>query len=275
MAGYIVRMLSKAGHHAVEDMSKAQKHLYLISNRTSRKMVEEASKTETSSNIFLLGSSINQSESLKNATKTQFVDLRRLDAKNVEMLANSLSFTDAWRKQYALETAPTKFETFTVPTSVLVYRILAYFQVVGYLAGGLFDLFTGSLITAPFFLFLGVGIFFLVEYTLQRRIPLLIAMGVLAGFPLLLSVLYSLLMVVIFVILGATYEIPPQFLAIGGMSIFGISCLVIIPDVLVDVLLVSIFCTVCERRAWHGQKGQIQDLGTCVCSYNNHRLAGT
>jgi hypothetical protein len=229
MAGYIVRMLSKAGHLAVEDLDKAQKHLYLISNHTSQKMVEEASKSGTDSNIYLLGSSINWSESLERASKTQFVDLRRLDANSVKTMADSLSNVDIWRRQYALETTPTKFEAFTAPTSVLVYRFLAYFQVASYLSTGLFQLYAGPRILAPFFLFLGVGIFFLVERILQRRIPLLVALGVLVGLPLLISVLSWLILVVI---LGALYGIPQE-----SLSMFNVLLLAAIPDVLVAVVI--------------------------------------
>jgi len=46
-----------------------------------------------------------------------------------------------------------------------------------------------TLIGAEFTLLLGIGVYFLVEYTLQRRVPLLIALGVLAGLPLLFAVI--------------------------------------------------------------------------------------
>jgi hypothetical protein len=72
---------------------------------------------------------------------------------------------------------------------VQVYRFLAYLQVVALLSAGLLLLYTGPQIGAVLPLLFGVGIFFLVERTLQRRVPLLIALGVLAGLPLLLSVL--------------------------------------------------------------------------------------
>jgi hypothetical protein len=173
----------------VDDASKAQKHLYLITNRTSRKMVDQASQDEMDTSIFLLGSSIDWSESLDRAGKTQFVDLRELDANDVKVLASSLSNMEAWRRQYALEATPTKFEVFAAPTSVQFYRFLAYLQVVSLLSGGLLLLYTGPQIGAMLPLLFGVGIFFLVERALQRRIPLLIAFAVLAGLPLLLSLL--------------------------------------------------------------------------------------
>ena len=189
MARHIAQLLSKAGHREVDNVSKTQKHLYLISNRTSRKMVEQASKDGTDNDIFLLGSSIDWSESLDSAGKTQFVDLREHDANDVKVLASSLSNMDAWRRQYALEATPTKFEAFAAPTSVQFYRFLAYLQVVSLLSSGLLLLYTGQWIGAVLPLLFSIGIFFVVERALQRRVPLLIALGVLAGLPLLLSAL--------------------------------------------------------------------------------------
>lgn len=187
MAKAILRILSKAGHKPVDDPTKAQKHLYLITNRTSKKLVEEASKAKKGTNIYMIGSNINWSESLESVSETQFVDLRH-DTNNVKMLANSLSYSKMWRRHWALEITPTNFEAFTVPTSVQVYRFWAYFQVAGILSGGITLLFAGPQIVAPFVLLIAIGIFFLVEHVFQRRIPLLIASSVLAGLPLIFSV---------------------------------------------------------------------------------------
>jgi len=189
MARHIANILSKAGHREVDDKSRAQKHLYLISNRTSRRMVEQASMDGTDTSIFLLGSSIDWSESLDSAGKTQFVDVREHDANDVKVLASSLSNMDAWRRQYALEATPVKFEAFAAPASVQVYRFLAYVQVASFLSAGLLRLYTGPQIGAVLPLLFAVGIFFLVERALQRRVPLLVASGVLAGLPLLLAAL--------------------------------------------------------------------------------------
>ena len=189
MARHIAEILSKAGHREVADGSRAQKHLYLISNRTSRKMVEEASKDGTDNDIFLLGSSIDWSTSLEGAGKTQFVDLREHDPNDVKVLASSLSNMEAWRRQYALEATPMKFEAFAAPVSVQVYRFLAYLQVVSFLSTGLLALYIGQWLAALLPLLFGVGIFFVVERAIQRRVSLPIALGVLAGLPLILSAL--------------------------------------------------------------------------------------
>src|SRR5215216_6443266 len=85
-ARHIAKILRKAGHCEVEDRSRAQKHLYLISNRTSRKMVEQANMDGTDSNIFLLGSTIGWSASLEGAGQTQFVDVREHDTNDVKVL---------------------------------------------------------------------------------------------------------------------------------------------------------------------------------------------
>jgi hypothetical protein len=172
-----------------DDVGRAQKHLYLVSNRTSQKMLEAAGQDGTDAPIFLLGSSIDWSESLERAGKTHFVDLRELDTNDVQALAGSLSNMEAWRRQYALEATPTKFEAFAAPGSVQVYRFLAYLQVVSLLSTGLLLLYTGPQIGAVLPLLFGAGIFFLVERTLQRRILLPVAFGVLAGLPLLLGAL--------------------------------------------------------------------------------------
>jgi hypothetical protein len=189
MARHIAQILRQAGHREAADANNAQKHLYLITNRTSRKMVEQASKDGTENDIFLLGSSIDWSESLDSAGKTQFVDLREHDANDVKVLASSLSNMDAWRRQYALESTPTKFESFAAPASVQVYRFLAYLQVTSLLSTALLQLYAGAWIGALPPLLFGIGIFFLVERTLQRKVPLLVAFGVLAGLPLLLAAL--------------------------------------------------------------------------------------
>ena len=141
-------------------MSRAQKHLYLISNRTSRKVEEGASNTGTEAYIFLLGSSIGWSESIKRAEKTQFVDLRELDANDMKAFAGSPSNMDAWRRQYALEATPTKFESFAAPTSMQFYRFLAHLQVVELLPAWLILLLTGLQLGAVLLLLLGIGTFF-------------------------------------------------------------------------------------------------------------------
>ena len=117
------------------------------------------------------------------------MDLREHDTNDVKVLASSLSNMDAWRRQYALEATPTKFEAFAAPPSVQFYRFLAYLQAASFISTGLLQLYAGQWIGAALPLLFGVGIFFVVERALQRRVPLLIALGVLAGLPLLLSAL--------------------------------------------------------------------------------------
>ncbi len=189
MASHIAQVLKQAGHREVNDASKAQKNLYLISNRTSQKIVEQASNDGTNNDIFLVGSSIDWSDSLNSAGKTQFVDLREHDVNDLKVLANSLSNLELWRRQYALEATPTKFETFAAPGGVQFYRFLSYAQVASFLSTALLLLYTGPRIGAVLPLFFGAGIFFLTERTLQRRVPAVVALGVLAGLPLLLAAL--------------------------------------------------------------------------------------
>jgi hypothetical protein len=195
MARHIAQILSQAGHRRVADISKAQKHLYLISNRTSRKLVEQASRDGMENDIFLLGSSIDWSESLDNAGKTQFVDLREHDANDVKVLASSLSNMDAWRRQYALEATPMKFEAFAAPASVQAFRFLAYLQVASFLSTTALQLYAGAWIGAVLPLLFGIGTFFLLERALQRKVPVLIAFAVLAGLPLLFAALNGQLLV--------------------------------------------------------------------------------
>jgi hypothetical protein len=195
MASHIAQILNQAGHHEVADGSKAQKHLYLISNRTSRKLVEQASKDGMENDIFLLGSSIDWSESLDNAGKTQFVDLREHDANDVKVLASSLSNMDAWRRQYALEATPMKFEAFAAPASVQAYRFLAYLQVASFLSTAILQVYAGAWTGALVPLLFGIGTFFLVERSLQLKVPALTAFGVLAGLPLLFAALNGQLLV--------------------------------------------------------------------------------
>lgn len=187
MARRIVNILREAGHHEVE--GGAQKRLYLISNRTSRKMVEEAVKDGTANDIFLLGSSIDWSESLAGAGETQFVDLREHDVNDLKVLASSLSNMDAWRRQYALEATPTRFETFAAPPGVQFYRFLAYLQAVSFISTGLLLLYAAQWLGALLPLFFGAAIFIVVERALQRRVPLSLSLGLLAGLPLLFAVL--------------------------------------------------------------------------------------
>jgi hypothetical protein len=123
------------------------------------------------------------------------VDLREHDVNDVKVLASSLSNMDAWRRQYALEATPTKFEAFAAPASVQVYRFLAYLQVMSLLSLALLQLFNGAWISALLPLLFGMGIFFLVERALQRKVPLVIAFSVLAGLPLLLAALNGQLLV--------------------------------------------------------------------------------
>ena len=222
MAEHIAKALTKAGHHQVGEMDQAQKNLYLITNRTSQKMLEEVGEPGTDSNIFLLGSSINWSESIESVGKTQFVDLREMDENDINVFAGSLSNMELWRRQYALEATPTRFEAFAAPGVVQFYRFLAYLQVVGYLSAGLSLLVNipfGSLnevvpalLAAEVWLLFGIMLFFLVEFALQRRVPLLIALGVLAGLPLLFSVFNQGFLVAIFnALLSAAVLLTARF----------------------------------------------------------------
>lgn len=204
MARHIAQVMMQAGHREVNDVSKAQKHLHLISNRASRKAVEQASSDGTDNDIFLVGSSIDWSESLNSAGKTQFVDLREHDIHDVKVLANSLSNLEMWRRQYALESTPTKFEAFAAPGGVQVYRFLAYAQAAAFLSTALLLLYTGPRLGAVLPLFFGVGLFFLTEHALQRRVPVLTALGVLAGLPLLLAALN-----------GQLFSALPNLLVVG------------------------------------------------------------
>ena len=55
MARHIAQILREAGHREVEQSSETQKHFYLITNRTSRKMMEEAGEMERIMTSFYLG----------------------------------------------------------------------------------------------------------------------------------------------------------------------------------------------------------------------------
>jgi len=198
MAKHIAEVLGKARHREVDDMNKAQKHLYLITNRTSQKLVEGVSNTVTTSNIFLLGSSINWSEGLENIGKTQFVDLRKMDTNEIEVFASSLANIDMWRRRYALATTPTKFEASVTPISVQSYRFLAFAQVAVLLGGGLYGI-VAQEFGAGFKVLSGIGIFFLVEYTLRRRVPLLIALVVYTGLSLSIGASLLFMWVVLYI----------------------------------------------------------------------------
>lgn len=189
MAAHITQIMAQAGHRRVADPKSAQKQLHLITNRTSRSTVERASKDGTENDIFLLGSSIDWTSSLEGAGKTQFVDLREHDVNDIKVFAASLSNMDMWRRQYALEATPTKFESFVAPSSVQMYRFLAFLQVMSFLSTALLNIYAGEWVGALVPLLLGLVLFFLTERTLERRVPLVGAMALLGGLPLLFAAL--------------------------------------------------------------------------------------
>jgi len=189
MAMQVSKVFRTAGHCESKDPGEAQRHLYVISNRTRPEMLEQAGQRMKGDSIFLLGSSIDWTDSLASAGKTQFVDIREHDTNDVKMLANSLANMDAWRRQYALEATPKKFEDFDAPVAVQFYRYFAYVQVATILAQGLHKLSNGSIFSAVLVLLLGAGFFTIVERALQRKVPFYAIFGALGGMFLLQAVL--------------------------------------------------------------------------------------
>ncbi|HLO33055.1 MAG TPA: toll/interleukin-1 receptor domain-containing protein [Anaerolineales bacterium] len=181
LAAFVARVLRQSGHTEVEDVSQAEKQIYIITNRTTRTMIEEAGKKINNDSIFLLGSSVDWCDSFAYAAQTQFVDFRENDPQDLKMLAKSLSNMDAWRRQYALEATPKKFEVFDAPTGVQVYRFLGYMQAATMIGAAIAAFLNGPWYKFVFLLACGMGLFVLVERALQRRVTFRVAFGVLVG----------------------------------------------------------------------------------------------
>jgi len=188
LASFVSKILRQSGHTEVEDVSQAEKRIYIITNRTARGMIEQAGRRTNSDSIFLLGSSVDWCESLAGAGQTQFVDFRENDPQDLKMLAKSLANMDAWRRQYALEATPKKFEVFDAPTGIQIYRFLGYLQAAAIIGIAAAALINGPLYKFVFFLALGLGMFLLVERALQRKVTFPVAFGVLLGIPLLQAI---------------------------------------------------------------------------------------
>lgn len=183
LAALVSHVLREGGHTEVKDASQAQKQLYILTNRTPRALVEQAGKQNKNDTIFLLGSSVDWCNSLSAAGQTQFVDFRENDPRELKVLAKSLSNLDAWRRQYALEATPKKFEVFDVPTGIQIYRFIGYIQPAFFVGQAVAALLHGAFFNFVFLLALGLGMFMLVERALQRKVMLPLALGVMVGVP--------------------------------------------------------------------------------------------
>ncbi|MGB8983589.1 MAG: toll/interleukin-1 receptor domain-containing protein [Anaerolineales bacterium] len=185
LADLVRKALRESGHTEVVEALQADKHIYIVTNRTSRAVIEQAGRKKNQDSIFILGSSVDWCESLAGVGRTQFMDFRENNRRDLKVFAKSLGNLEAWRRQYGLEVTPKKFEAFHAPAGIQFYRYLGYIRIAGAMGMGIGYLVNGLLPGSVFELLVGLVLFIIVNRTLQRRITFPIAVGMLFVFPML------------------------------------------------------------------------------------------
>ena len=169
LAAFVVIYISAVGNNFVS-VEQAEKHLFLITNRTSRTLLERFSQEHGSNTIYLLGSSVDNVESLQQAYKTQLIDIRDNDPNDLVVLGQMLTDLEAWRRQAALEVTPKSFQAHEIPKGVSAYQLLGYFSVIVLLANAISNAISGNPFVALFSLVLGSGMYVIVSLTNARRV---------------------------------------------------------------------------------------------------------
>jgi hypothetical protein len=164
LAEFIVGYISGVGNH-LTGVDEAEKHLFLITNRTSRATLEEFYRQHADNAIYLLGSSVDRVDTLTQAYKTQLIDIRVNDPNDLIVLGKSLGDLESWRRYAALEATPKSLEANEVPAGVKTYIGLGGLQSVVFLALA----FSGGILGLIFILF-SIAMYVIVAITSSRKL---------------------------------------------------------------------------------------------------------
>ncbi|MFT6319446.1 MAG: hypothetical protein ACJAT4_000363 [Granulosicoccus sp.] len=185
LAKWITKYFDKVGHQKVTIAENGEYHIAILSNRSSVAWVQEVTQTYAGKLVFVVVSTIEFTDSLKDTGRYQWVDAREMEKRDILGLAKSLGDTAAWKREAALESTPDKIDTLKMPSGIKLFRNLLVIFGIYVLIIGLTNLMPGgeetSLISIEYNLYLFlvglVSLWVAAKGLIQRKIPSIIVYG--------------------------------------------------------------------------------------------------
>jgi len=185
LAKWITKYFDKVGHQKVTVAEHPAHHIAILSNRSSVAWVQQVTQSYAGKLVFVVVSTIEFTDSLKNTGRYQWVDARDMDKRDILGLAKSLGDNTAWKREAALESTPDKIDTLKMPSGVKLFRNLLVIFGIYVLIIGLTNFMPGGeetdliSIEYNFYLFFVglVSLWVAAKGLIQRKIPSLIIYG--------------------------------------------------------------------------------------------------
>ena len=185
LAKWITKYFDKVEHQLVAITENPQYHIAILSNRSSIKWGKEVTQTYGGKLIFVVISTIEFGDGLKETGRYQWVDAREMEKRDIIGLAKSLGDKTAWKREAALESTPDKIDTLKMPHGIKLLRNLLVifgiyvlvFSIINFAPFGN-EIDQNNLVFNFYLLFVGVFSFWIAARGLiQRKISGLIIYG--------------------------------------------------------------------------------------------------
>ncbi|MFK7774412.1 MAG: toll/interleukin-1 receptor domain-containing protein [Saprospiraceae bacterium] len=187
LAKWITKYFKKVGHQKVAITKDPEHHIAILSNRSSIAWVNKITQSYAGKLIFVVVSTIEFSDSLKDTGRYQWVDAREMEKRDIIGLAKSLGDKAAWKREAALETTPDKIDTLKMPSGIKLFRSLLVIFGIYVLIFGVGNLMPGEKMDGviidksynSYLIFVGLLCMWIAAKGLiQRKIPSLIIYGI-------------------------------------------------------------------------------------------------
>ena len=122
IARWVEGIFRKAGHTRVAPDESPDRHIAILSNRSSQAWVQEVTRAYAGRLVFVVISTIEFKESLTETGRYQWVDARDGDRRDIIGLARSLGSVEAWKREAALETTPAMIDRWKVPSGITMLK---------------------------------------------------------------------------------------------------------------------------------------------------------
>jgi uncharacterized membrane protein (DUF441 family) len=127
---YVESTFEKEGHRRASEDEAPQHHVAILSNRSSEAWAHALAEAYPGKLVFVVASTIEFTERLKEIGRYQWVDARDMDRREIAALVRSLGDEEAWKREAALETTPAMIDRWKVPTEITVLkRVLEWFGI--------------------------------------------------------------------------------------------------------------------------------------------------
>jgi hypothetical protein len=129
-ARWVIKIFKKAGHTQASTEENPEQHIALLSNRSSDAWVQEITSNYAGKLLFVVISTIEFKDSLKETGRYQWIDARGGDKPDIVGLARSLGDVDAWQREAAIEATPARINHWKVPDTIsFLKRIMEIFAI--------------------------------------------------------------------------------------------------------------------------------------------------